>query len=64
MTTVNLYGEDGLSVYLTEEHDICDRDDEDCAIQVIGHRLYANTLEGAHRSIRDAYLNRLSEVSQ
>jgi hypothetical protein len=53
--TVNLYGEDGIAVYLSAYHDICDRDE--AVVRVVGHDLYHGSVEEAERSIRRAYLD-------
>lgn len=57
---INLYGEDGIQIGLTADYDICEPQDDDCTVIVIGHPAYAMSLEDAERSIRRAYLDRLS----
>ncbi len=59
MQTINLYGEDGIAIGLTAEHDICNLSDDDAALRVIGHRLYACSADDAAAKIRDAYLTGL-----
>jgi hypothetical protein len=54
MEIVNLYGEDGIAIHLSEHHDICDQDE--AVVKVIGHRLYVSSVEEAEQSIRSAYL--------
>lgn len=56
--TINLYGEDGIVIYLSEYHDICTRDE--AIVRVVGHRLYASSVEDAEQSIRAAYLQRVA----
>jgi hypothetical protein len=57
IATINLYGEDGIAVYLTDLYDLCGRDE--AAIRVIGHRIYASSMEEAEQSIRAAYLKHI-----
>lgn len=52
--TVNLYGEDGIAIYMSAYHDICDCDE--AVVRVVGHDLYYGSMEDAERSIRRAYL--------
>ena len=52
--TVNLYNQDGIAIFLTEWHDICNRDE--AAVRVVGHDFYHGSLEDAEQSIRRAYL--------
>ena len=63
ISMVNLYNEeDGIAVYVTPELDICERGDDDAAIKIIGHRLYACSLEEAQRSIVRRYKRWVAEV--
>ena len=54
--TINLYGEDGIAIWLTAEHDMVPAGDPEAVTKVIGHRLYAVSLEQARQSILEAYL--------
>jgi hypothetical protein len=56
---VNLYGDDGIAIYLNNDGDICDR--SEAYVRVIGHRLYCCSAEQAADKIRDAYLARPRE---
>ena len=56
---INLYGEDGIAVYLTADHDICNANDADAEIKVIGHAAYVCSAAEADRKIRSAYLTRM-----
>ncbi len=55
VTTVDLYGEDGIAIYLSADHDICERDE--AVVRVVGHDLYHGSIEDAERTIRRAYLS-------
>lgn len=55
MQTINLYGEPGIAIGLTHEMDIVAPSDPDCAVRVVGHVIYASSLEEAAKSIRSAY---------
>jgi hypothetical protein len=54
----NLYDEDGITIGLTADYDICDPSDDDCSILVVGHPAYVGSLDEAQRSIRDEYMRR------
>ena len=62
---VSLYGhatEDAIDIGLTDLYDICDTDDEDCDVIVVGHKAYASSLEQAERFIRAEYVARMKEA--
>lgn len=73
MKTVNLYGEtDGISILINQYGDIVISDEAeaieeaarfgDTLTRVIGHRLYACSLDEAQSKIRDAYQGRAEVV--
>ena len=59
MKTINLYAEDGIAIHLTADYDICNANDDDAEIKVIGHAAYVCSAEEADRKIRSAYLQRV-----
>lgn len=60
MKTVDLYNEDGIVVCLDEYGDIVDADDPTADVRLIGHRLYACSLEQAQKLICREYLRDLN----
>ena len=62
LETINLFGEEGIAIGLTSEYDICQLDDPEIAVRVVGHKIYAASAEEAGRSIRDAFMDRIGMV--
>lgn len=62
MESTNLFGEDGISICLTADYDMCDATDPEAAIRVIGHKVYASPLEQAKESIYEVYMDRIGMV--
>jgi hypothetical protein len=60
--TINLYGRDGIAIYLNADHDICNDAPQEAVVKVIGHSLYATSIEQAEASIRAAYLERIGDA--
>lgn len=63
----DLYGEDdGITIGLTQYGDICKPSDDDCALRVIGHAMYACSAEQAEHKIRAEYVlhNPLAAISK
>jgi len=61
--TVDLWGEDGITIYVSDDGDIeterCNIDGEENEwTRVIGRELYPCSLADAHCAIRDEYLSR------
>lgn len=60
--TVNLYGEDGIVIWIDQYGDY-DPDPgsllDGPVVRVVGHALYTCTLDDAHRRIRDGYVAQL-----
>ena len=54
--TVNLYGENGITIGLTAELDIVAPEDPDATLRVVGHRLYACSADEAEVLIQQAYI--------
>lgn len=57
MKTADLYGEDGIEVVITADGDKVRADDPYAAVRIIGHRLYACSLEQAEDIIIEDYLD-------
>lgn len=56
--TVNLYGENGIAVFLSEHHDLCEA--SDAVVRVVGRAIYGGmTLDQCHDSIRASYLAKI-----
>jgi len=56
MKKVNLYGEDGIAIYLDSYGDLCDR--KDATVRVIGHATYTCSADDAEQKIQRAYAAR------
>jgi hypothetical protein len=52
---LDLYGEDGVAIWLSRYGDVCANRDEDSLVRVSGHSLYVCTLEEAREQIARAY---------
>jgi hypothetical protein len=57
---VDLYGEDGIKIGLTQDYDIVAPDSDEAIVVVTGYALYCRSLEEAQRSIRREYLDRFN----
>lgn len=57
--STNLFGEDGITIYLDAYFDICER--AEASVRVTGREIYGGmTMEAVHQSIRSAYLRHIN----